>query len=76
MALSCVVAPCSLVEVYRRFRGACFLRQVAEVLIMEAVNISEKSVHLYKTTRRNNSKDSHLHTSRRENLISHLTTYL
>jgi hypothetical protein len=25
MAVFCVVAPCSLVEVYRRFRGACYL---------------------------------------------------
>jgi hypothetical protein len=26
MAVFCVVAPCSLVEVYRRFRGTCCLQ--------------------------------------------------
>jgi hypothetical protein len=44
-----VVAPCSLVEVYRLF-----------VLLMEAASISETSVNFYQTTRRNNPEDSHL----------------
>jgi hypothetical protein len=41
------VALCSLVEIERRFR---------EALMMEAVIISETSVNLYQTTRRNISK--------------------
>jgi hypothetical protein len=43
----------------------------AIALMMEAESISETSVHFYQTTRRNNPEDSHLHTSRRENLKSH-----
>jgi hypothetical protein len=27
----CVIAPCSLVEIYRRFRGACYLHHQAEL---------------------------------------------
>jgi hypothetical protein len=56
------VATCSLVEVYRRFRGAyCDI-----ALMMEAESTSETSVNFYQTTRRNNPEDSHLHTHRRE----------
>jgi hypothetical protein len=36
MAVIWVVAPCSLVEVYRRFRGACCLHHQGVTLIMEA----------------------------------------
>jgi hypothetical protein len=51
IAVFCEVAPCSLVEVYRRFRGAYFLYlQIA--LVMEAVSSSEASG-------RNNPEDSH-----------------
>jgi hypothetical protein len=50
MAVFWDVAPCSLVEVYRRFRG---------VLMMEAVSTSETSVNFNKTTRYNNPEDSH-----------------
>jgi hypothetical protein len=57
------VAPCSLVDIYRRFRRA---------LMMEAVSTSETLVSVYQTTRRNIPEDSHLHTRRRENLKSHL----
>jgi hypothetical protein len=53
------VAPCSLVEVYRRFRGAC------------CPHHPETLVNFYKSTRRNNPEDSRLHTPRRENLKSH-----
>jgi hypothetical protein len=49
------VAPCSLVEVYQRFGGACFL-----TLMMEAVSTSETLVNFYLTTQRNNPEDSHL----------------
>jgi hypothetical protein len=48
------VAPCSHNEVDRRFRGA------TAVLMMEAVRISETSVHFVVTTRRY-QEDSKLH---------------
>jgi hypothetical protein len=56
MALFWVVAPCSMVEVYRCFNGACCLRHQGEA----AARTSETSVKLYKTTRRNNPEDSDL----------------
>jgi hypothetical protein len=65
-----VVAPCSLVEVYRRFQ-MCLLSPSyphiippirAVVLMMEAVCTSKTSVNFYQTTRRYNPEDSHLHT--------------
>jgi hypothetical protein len=57
MAVFWVVAPCSLVEIYQRFRGAfCLHHQGDESL----------------TTRRYNPEDSHLRTHRRENLKSYL----
>jgi hypothetical protein len=37
-------------------------------LVVDAVRFSETSVNFYQTTRRNNPKDNHLHTRRRENL--------
>jgi hypothetical protein len=40
-------------------------------LIMEAGSTSETLVNVYQTTRRYNPEDSHLHTLRRENLISY-----
>jgi hypothetical protein len=55
-----VIEPCSLVEVYRRFIGACCLNH----------HTFETSVNVYQTTRRN-PEDSHLHTRRHENLKSH-----
>jgi hypothetical protein len=36
--------------------------------MMEAASTSETSVNFYRTTRRYNPEDSHLHTRRRENL--------
>jgi hypothetical protein len=47
----------SLVEVYRRFRGACCLQGP---LMMEAASTSETSVNFYQTTRRCNPEDTHL----------------
>jgi hypothetical protein len=38
------VAPCNLVEIYRRFRGVA-------ALMMEAASTAETSVNLYQTTR-------------------------
>jgi hypothetical protein len=54
MAVFWVVAPCSLVEVYQRFRIA---------LMMEAVMTSETMVSFYQTTWRYNPEDSHLLTT-------------
>jgi hypothetical protein len=64
MAVFWVVAPCSLVEVYRRFRGPLI------ALMMEAARTSETLVKCYQTIRRYNPEDGHLRTHRRENLKS------
>jgi hypothetical protein len=74
------VAPCSLVKVYRRFRGVCCLHHqgdeslIALIGLIEAASTSETSVN-YQTRRRNIPEDRHLHTRRRENLKSHLVHY-
>jgi hypothetical protein len=39
--------------------------------MMEAASTSETSVKFYRTTRRSNPEDSHLHIRRRENLKSY-----
>jgi hypothetical protein len=69
-----VVAPCSLVEVYQRFRGPCCLHHQGDeriiALMMEAAKTSETLVKFYQTTRRYNPEDSHLRTHRCENLKS------
>jgi hypothetical protein len=62
------VAPCSLVEVYRRFNGACCLQQM-----MEAAGTSDTSVNYYQATRRKIPEDSHLHSRRRQNLKSQIS---
>jgi hypothetical protein len=49
---------------------------MAIALMMVSVSTSDTSVNFYKTTRRNNPEDSHLHTRRRENLKSHITACL
>jgi hypothetical protein len=67
-----VLAPCSLVDVCRRFRGSYCLHRLNDwtliALMMEAVSTSETSINFYQTTIRNIPEDSHLHTSRRINL--------
>jgi hypothetical protein len=55
-------APCSLVDIKRRFRGA-YASNIR-------VRSSEIKVIIYQTARRNIPVDSHLHTRRRENLKS------
>jgi hypothetical protein len=60
MAVFWDVAQCSLVEVYRCFRGACCLAAV--VLTIKAASTSETSVNFYRTIRRNIPEDSHIHT--------------
>jgi hypothetical protein len=47
------VAPSSLAEIDRHFRGACSL-------MMAAVSTSETSINFYETTRRNIPEDGHL----------------
>jgi hypothetical protein len=51
-----VVAPCSLVEVYRRLLAPSSGRSLI-ALMMEAASTSEMSVNFYQTTRRNNPED-------------------
>jgi hypothetical protein len=60
MAVLWAAAPCSVVEIYRRFRGFWAM--------MEAVSTSKTSINFYQTMRRNISEDSRRHTRRRENL--------
>jgi hypothetical protein len=69
MAVFWIVAPCSLVEVYRvsEVLAASIIRAMIG-LMMEAARTSETSVNFYQTARRYNPEDSHLRTHRRENL--------
>jgi hypothetical protein len=53
-----VIAPCSLVEVYRLI-----------ALMMEAESTSETSVNFHQTTWRYNQEDSHLHTFSRFHIL-------
>jgi hypothetical protein len=64
------IAPCSLVELDRRFRGSYVLPSSFNALMIETVRTSETSVHFNETTRR--YIPGYLHTRRRENLKSHL----
>jgi hypothetical protein len=61
------IAPRSLVEVDRRFRGAYCLYPIL-MAMMEVVSTSETSASFYETTRRHIPEDRRLHTRRRENL--------
>jgi hypothetical protein len=58
MTVFFVVASCNLVEAFRRFRGAFFLRYYRQ--LMEAASNSETPASFYQTTPRNNLEDSHL----------------
>jgi hypothetical protein len=62
MAVFWVVAPCSLVVVYQRFRVPCCLHHQGDKF---------SSVNFYQTTRSYNPEDTHLRTPRRENLESY-----
>jgi hypothetical protein len=53
VAIVCVDAPCSLVEAYRRFRGACCLHHQGDRL--------GTSVSLYQSALSINPEDSHFH---------------
>jgi hypothetical protein len=70
MAVFWVVAPCSLVEVCRSFRGAYRLYHQG-YRPDDGDSTSETSVNFYETTRRKILEKSRLHTRRRENLKSH-----
>jgi hypothetical protein len=59
-------APCSQVEIDRRFRGTNSLI----ALMMEAMSTSETSASFYETTWRNIPEDSNLHTRHHEILKS------
>jgi hypothetical protein len=74
VAVFCFIAPCSLVEFCRRFRGTCCFHHIS--LMMEAASTSEKSVYFYQTTRRYNPEDSHIHTRHLENLESYKGTWV
>jgi hypothetical protein len=64
------VAPCSQVDVVRRFRGAyCLHHRPYDESSMR----SKTSVNINLTTGRYISEDSELHARRRENLIFHIT---
>jgi hypothetical protein len=81
MTVLWVVAPCYLIDVYRRLKGSCCLHHQGDhlliALMMEAASTSEKSVNFYQTTRCNNPEDSHLRTRcYRENLKSHILTFI
>jgi hypothetical protein len=67
MAVFWVLAPCSLVEIYQRFRGPCCLHHQGDDYS------SETLVNFYQTTRRYNPEDSHLRTNRRENIKSYMS---
>jgi hypothetical protein len=60
MAVLWVVATCSLVEFYRRFRHACCRHHQRDDLVMEETGMSETSVNVYHTTRCSNPGDGHL----------------
>jgi hypothetical protein len=60
MAVFWVVAPCGLVEVYRRLRDAFYLHHQGDPLMMEAASTTKTSVNFYQISRRNIPECSHL----------------
>jgi hypothetical protein len=74
MAVFWVVAPCSLVELYRRFRGAYCLHHQGDsddgTPMTEAASTSEKPINFYKTARRNILENSHLRTLHASDFLS------
>jgi hypothetical protein len=69
MAVFSVVVPCSLVEIYQRFRGPCCLHHHGdEALMMGAAMTSETLVNFYQTTRRYNPEGSHLRILQRQSV--------
>jgi hypothetical protein len=62
-----VVVPCSLVEVFQNFRGACCPIMPSITLMMDAASISEIMVNFYETTYCNIPEESHHYTCYCEN---------
>jgi hypothetical protein len=76
MAVFWVVAPCSLLEIYQRFRGPCCVHHQGDdikfiALMMEAARSSETLVNFYQTTQCYNPEDSHLQNGSLVDAISH-----
>jgi hypothetical protein len=70
MGVFWVVAPCRLVDIYRRFEGAyCLHHQGMIALMIQATSTSETSVSFYQTTLRNNPEDIHLRVRRKQFLF-------
>jgi hypothetical protein len=69
MAVSWVVAPCRLVQVYQRFGGLYCLHHQGDHHLGESVQTSETSVILHQSTRRYNPEESHVPNTK------HLTTW-
>jgi hypothetical protein len=70
-----VIAPCSLVEKYRRFRGAYCLQHHGDLLDDEGrLPVGWTSVNFHLPTRCNNPKYSHLYPRCLENLKSKKNT--
>jgi hypothetical protein len=61
-AVFLVAVPCSAVQDYQSFRGACCLHNE---------DITQMSVTFHQTTQCNNPEGSHFHTHNHENLKSH-----
>jgi hypothetical protein len=59
------IAVCSVIKVYRYFKGDGGLHHQ---VLMEAASTSEKSANFCQNTRSNIPEDGHLHTCRREKL--------
>jgi hypothetical protein len=69
-----IVAPCNVVETYRRFRGTQFLYHEGDLMMEAGITpetsvkfsfiireiASETSMNFYETARHNNPEDSHL----------------
>jgi hypothetical protein len=53
-------APCSLVEVERRFRGAYCLHHQGDLIALEAERVLDTSVNFYEIKRRSILKDCRL----------------
>jgi hypothetical protein len=62
--------PCSLVDIYQRFKGTCCLHLSRQGLVMEIeiAGFSEILVRFYQTARRRIPEERNCHNFRRENL--------